>query len=699
MRASHIIRPLLSTALTLCLSVAGFTVYAADGEDPPDRVARLSYMRGDVSLKPAGVDEWTGAVLNRPLTTDDQLWIDRDARAELQVGTVNIHLDSGTAFSFTDLSDAALQMRLTDGALHLNIRRLYEGEIIEVDTPHAAVVFTKPGDYRVEVLGDDRTRVKTYSGEAEVTGAREPVLVGPREQVSLDNGGDRIAHEAFTPRDDFDAWANERNDRAGRSAASRYVAPGVIGYEDLDDHGHWVHEVDYGYVWYPTRVFSGWAPYRYGHWVWISPWGWTWVDDAPWGFAPFHYGRWAHIRNRWCWVPGPIRVRAVYAPALVAWVGGPHVSVSVSFGVNVGWFPLGPREVYVPGYWHTRRYLHNVNYTNTVIVNNVIINRVYSNRSTYIPYSYRNYRDAITVTTREAFVRARPVANHIVNVRDTEIREWRTHNATPAIAPDRVSTLGARYSDNGARTAVRTPVSRAIERDVVVRRAPPPARATFEQERRAIEANDNRPVARRQITAAPREDAQPRIEQQRRIIERAPIESRSGGVRTDELRSGERRVNGPQRQDAPEPPEPRMQSQQQRAPRSESPRPESSRTESLRIDRAPRESAEEAPRRTNEVRRVERETHRAPNIVRQDSPQPAVRESYQRREPAPREWVRREAPQRDESQRAAEPRSSAPRMSEPRNVESRRYEAPQNSGGGSREVKQRGRDDSRSIER
>ena len=51
-------------------------------------------------------------------------------------------------------------------------------------------------------------------------------------------------------------------------------------------------------MWMPNGVAADWAPYRYGHWVWISPWGWTWVDDASWGFAPFHYGRWVQCRRR-----------------------------------------------------------------------------------------------------------------------------------------------------------------------------------------------------------------------------------------------------------------------------------------------------------------------------------------------------------------------------------------------------------------
>jgi hypothetical protein len=90
------------------------------------------------------------------------------------------------------------------------------------------------------------------------------------------------------------------------------------------------------------------------------------VDDAPWGFAPFHYGRWVHYRERWCWVPGRYVARPVYAPALVAWVGGGSVSVGISIGSRhdyprYGWFPLAPREVYRPSYHHSPGYVRRLN--------------------------------------------------------------------------------------------------------------------------------------------------------------------------------------------------------------------------------------------------------------------------------------------------------------------------------------------------
>src|SRR5262249_37377403 len=136
--------------------------------------------------------------------------------------------------------------------------------------------------------------------------------------------------EQIGPPDEFDNWSYTRDRRSDESRSARYCSRDVVGYEDLDDYGDWRPYPEYGNVWFP-RVSAGWVPYREGHWAWIDPWGWTWVDDDPWGYAPFHYGRWAFIENRWGWIPGPIAVQPVYAPALVVFIGG-----GAAFGGDVG---------------------------------------------------------------------------------------------------------------------------------------------------------------------------------------------------------------------------------------------------------------------------------------------------------------------------------------------------------------------------
>src|SRR6185503_5170544 len=250
------------------------------------------------------------------------------------------------------------------------------------------------------------------------------------------------------------------------------------GYEDLDDNGSWSSEADYGYVWTPTRVATDWSPYRYGRWVWVSPWGWTWIDDAPWGYAPFHYGRWAHVRDRWCWVPGPRHVRAVYAPALVGWVGTPDFSVSITVGggAGVAWFPLGPREVYVPARRYSPRYVERVNVSNTVIVNKTYITNVYDNRVTNITYRNRTVPGGVTAVSRTTFTSAEPVGRHVVRVDEREITRVRASGAAPRIEPPRQAILGM---NDAARRNVRMPPAALRERQVVAKRTPPPAAAQF----------------------------------------------------------------------------------------------------------------------------------------------------------------------------------------------------------------------------
>ena len=275
--------------------------------------------------------------------------------------------------------------------------------------------------------------INVPDGEGEVTGGGSAYTVHPGDQ-GIFTGTDTLNPdiEPLAPDDDFDGWCNERDLREEHSAARRYVSDDVIGYQDLDDYGGWRPVPEYGTVWFPHVSVVGWAPYRYGHWVWISPWGWTWVDDAPWGFAPFHYGRWVNYGGAWGWVPCPPRVvavayvRPVYAPALVAWVGGPHFAAGIGFGggvgvgVNVGWFPLGPREVFVPSYHVSRAYINNVNVSNTT-VNQTVINNYYNNTVVNknvsvnnVTYMNQNVHGAVTATTAQNFTSAQPVGRNMV---------------------------------------------------------------------------------------------------------------------------------------------------------------------------------------------------------------------------------------------------------------------------------------------
>ncbi|HLJ44446.1 MAG TPA: DUF6600 domain-containing protein [Bryobacteraceae bacterium] len=452
---------------------------AAAQNDPPGRVGRLNYINGPVSLQPAGVDDWVEATLTRPITTGDHVWADAGARAEMHIGSATLRLGSRTAFQFLNLDDANTQIRLGEGSLNVHLRALNENETFEVDTPNLAFSLLRPGDYRIIVDPDNMMSVVTVrGGQGEVTSGNQAFTVRPGQEAHV-TGDQTTTYElaAAAPPDDMDNWCYERDQREDRLPAARYVPRDMVGYEDLDDHGVWTENADYGAVWMPRGVPVGWSPYHYGHWAWIDPWGWTWIDDQPWGFAPFHYGRWAFIRGGWGWVPGPVAVRPVYAPALVAWVGGSRFSLSVGVGAGVAWFPLGPREVFVPAYRVSPVYVNRIN--NVTVVNNINI--------TNVRYMNRSVPGAITAVPQGVLVRGESVGRSAVVMNEAQIRNAEVIHTAP-FAPDRRAVYG------GANAASFRPPAAVLNREVVVRHAPPPPPVSFAQRQQAYSANPGHPL-------------------------------------------------------------------------------------------------------------------------------------------------------------------------------------------------------------
>ena len=475
---------LLTLTLFIALAFVALPGSAAAQDDPPDRVARLNFIQGSVSYQVSGDQNWVQADPNRPLTTGDNLWADRDSRGEVHIGSTAIRLSSETGISFLTLDDRTVQLQLAEGTIEVHLRNQSPDDAFEIDTPNLAFTITQSGEYRIQTDPDgSSTIIVVREGAGQVTGGGgDSWDLRPGQQYTF-NGTDQISYDAVgaPPYDDFEDWCESRDQRENRAISARYVSRDVDGYYDLDEYGDWRPDPDYGEVWIPRGVPAGWAPYQYGHWVYVDPWGWTWVDEEPWGFAPFHYGRWALVGGGWAWVPGPIVVRPVYAPALVAFVGGGGFSLGVSFGggvSGVAWFPLGPRDVYVPGYRCSPRYVENINVTNTRVIRVTEVTRVYNTvyvqRDTRIvnSYTYARNRVAVTAVSRDTFVNARPVSRGIVRVTPDQIQRARVVDSTP-VAPVRASYVSA-----NARTSNARPDRSFEQRPVIVRLTPRASRPT-----------------------------------------------------------------------------------------------------------------------------------------------------------------------------------------------------------------------------
>ncbi|HXB24845.1 MAG TPA: DUF6600 domain-containing protein [Gemmatimonadaceae bacterium] len=422
-----------------------------DADDPPAHVGRLAFFEGAVSFRAAAADTWAIPEPNRPVTTGDALWVDSVGHVEVEVGPNAFRAARETEVDVVHLDDDMLQLRVPQGSIDVRVKAMDIKKDYEIDAPNSAIILDQDGEYRIDVsTSGDTTRVTAWSGHAQITanGQNTQVEAGQTALVRGDSTATVNVASAGAS-DDFDQWARGRDEREDHTTASaRYVSADMGGLEDLDAYGGWVDNPDYGAVWFPTTVAVGWSPYSIGSWEWVEPWGWSWVDGYSWGWAPFHYGRWAFIGSAWGWCPGPLVYDPIWAPGLVAFVGGS------TWGLGVGWFPLAPREPFLPWYRVGDRYRERLNGGREFV--NVTSNYAYRNRA--IP-------GAVTALPDRAFGNGVRVGRDAVHPSASDLSKAGVLDRGPGIEPTRGRFIGQR----GA-----APPARLASRSVEALHAPPP---------------------------------------------------------------------------------------------------------------------------------------------------------------------------------------------------------------------------------
>jgi hypothetical protein len=467
----------------IAASIAGLPLFpqnpqsaAPQPDDPPSRVARLNWLSGDVSFQPAGLEEWTGATVNYPLTTSDHLFTGEDSRAELHIGPNAIRLDANTNFGFLNLDDSIVQVSITEGSVEIHLLSLEDSDAFEIATPNGAITLLRTGEYRIDTdPGLDATMLTVRAGQAELFSGSASVLIRAQQTAYFKTDQSPNVQTANPP-DDFDAFvgAREGTIATGDAAASAapntprgidrfpdrvsvadLVADGVTGAEDLNAYGVWQNNGPYGQEWIPP-VDPSWAPYSDGDWAYVEPWGWTWIDAAPWGFAPFHYGRWAYASNRWVWIPGPRNTVHIYAPALVTFIGGGAAD-------GIGWFPLGPRDIWTPP-WRAAPA-------------DTIVSRasVSMNRASFGAVHTMSQSDFV------AGARVRPALGLAV--------EGQILGSSPLVMPVRESVLPGPVRSRPA----------IVNRALIARTAPPAAPISFAAKLGVLAQNQGRPLAPKQL--------------------------------------------------------------------------------------------------------------------------------------------------------------------------------------------------------
>ncbi len=316
-------------------------------------VARVSFIRGDVTMQRGDSGDFSAVSLNTPLMAGDKVATGDGSRAELQLDYANIlRLDQNSQANIATLDNNRIQVQVGQGVAVYSVLNGAQADV-EIDTPNVAVHPTKPGRYRVEIDSDGQSIVTVAEGEAQTSTSEGSTTVKKGQLITIRGTGTDAQYKVSDapPSDEFDSWNRDRDNTIYNANSYQKTNRYYTGAGDLDHNGTWSEVPDYGQVWTP-QVDAGWAPYRDGRWVWEPYYGWTWVSYEPWGWAPYHYGRWFLNGGAWAWWPGPIfpAYRPIWAPAYVSFFGfGGGFGFGVGFGFgSIGWLPIGPGDFFHP---------------------------------------------------------------------------------------------------------------------------------------------------------------------------------------------------------------------------------------------------------------------------------------------------------------------------------------------------------------
>ncbi|HVH76092.1 MAG TPA: DUF6600 domain-containing protein [Stellaceae bacterium] len=415
--------------------VAGKGAQAASLAVPPARVGRVSAAAGGLSFRAAGETRWSPAGVNYPVAAGEGFETAPGAQAQLEIGADRLSLSGDTEIAVAALDAHSIDLRITRGGIGFRLARLGAGESVTIELPRGAARLRAPGNYEIAAgSAQQPSRLAVFTGRARFSGNGADLAVEPGRTAVLN--GEKPVSAALQPA------GNAPADADAKLPVPADVGANMTGVADLAAAGSWSQIAGLGAVWYPSGVPADWVPYRDGHWAWIEPWGWTWIDDRPWGFAPSHFGRWAEIGGKWGWLPGRKAADPIYAPALVAFIGTAGVGISYAggHGPAIGWFPLAPGEIYWPSYTGDLGYIRALNRPDVANADTIRVGGRGKPPVEIVNWHFLN-RLAASVVPRPAFAEGRPVALALLQLPQERLREAPAIMGSPRVTPAMVRAL------------------------------------------------------------------------------------------------------------------------------------------------------------------------------------------------------------------------------------------------------------------
>ena len=193
------------------------------------KVARISYLKGDVQIRRAGSEDWERATKNLPIVEGDEIVTDQNSRLEIQLDIYRyLRLDENAYLKFTALRDEGVAISLPQGSMSLRILEFdKDSSYFEIDAPKTTIAVQKAGMYRIDAGDKDDTEIRvtvTHGGQARVYSENSGFTLKDGRSAKIyiagDYAGELSMDDASRFVDDFDSWTLER-DTDNRQASAR----------------------------------------------------------------------------------------------------------------------------------------------------------------------------------------------------------------------------------------------------------------------------------------------------------------------------------------------------------------------------------------------------------------------------------------------------------------------------------------------
>ncbi len=467
---------LMATVFGTGVIAVGGIANAQTQTDPPARVGRLAFASGTVSFHDSQDANWTAAAVNDTLTTGDSLWTEPNARSEVSVAGTRVRLDQSTQLDMLQIDDSETRLQLDQGRLDIKTFTMDTAQPYEIVTPRGTVKLAAQGDYYIESGStQDPTRLGVRSGAAQITGLNGQVLAvraGEVGEITGDAASPQLHTIQTAPPPMPQYWA--QRDQQIAYTAPQYISADVVGYEDMQAYGAWSNDPDYGAGMVAEFGVGELAALQHRL---VGLFGALWLE----------LGRRAAVGLRAL----PLRPLGQPQQPLVLGAAGAAASTrsmrrrwspssaapnwawrsATPIAAPIGWFPLGPREAYVPPYTHDRAYYDRIN-TNARVERAVLDDRWqraerHEAITANAPNEQMVNRRFTTVVPASAFISSQHVERAAIKVSADKLAAAPVAPVSAPPAPAQGNVPKARYALQwraGARPPDRRPAPGAAPR-------------------------------------------------------------------------------------------------------------------------------------------------------------------------------------------------------------------------------------------